>query len=176
MNRPEFDFSIELTADKKYEWLEWFYHNSLFPFLDELSQAISEGYVFLNFKKGYSMNINGKNYLNVTFKELKTEFLKYGNSCSGDIISCQFSMDVKHYNKKLPIVTESGALLVFQYQDGYYRLADDWFRHNNAIEGCINEPIPEKARQNLVQDIMFQICKHLGSSSSDDESPNVIKA
>ena len=161
------DWRESLDSYQKYELLEKFYQQSLFPFLDWLHTSVSLTWQSLTEQLTYECQFNRRQYLTVAkLSELHEPFTRFGQSNSADLLEVQILVQIS-IKPEFNHPNGTGALITFRYIDGYYNLSDDW------VETKIVHRVDEQLRLNESNQLIQDIQAHLLFALSD-EHPSVI--
>jgi len=169
MERPDDsdDWRESLDPYQKYELLERFYQQSLFPFLDWLHTSVSLTWQGLSEQIRYECQFNGQQYMTVAKpSELHETFIRFGQTNSNELLGVQILI-LLSMKPEFNHPNGTGALLAFRYIDGYYHLSDDWTEINIAHR--IDEQLSLNESNELIQDIQSHLLFALAN-----EHPSVI--
>ena len=169
MERPDDsdDWRESLDPYQKYELLERFYQQSLFPFLDWLHTSVSLTWQGLSEQIRYECQFNGQQYMTVAKpSELHETFIRFGQSNSDGLLGVQILIQLS-IKPEFNHPNGTGALVAFRYVNGYYHLSDDWTEMK--ISHRLDESLQIGETRQLTKDIQAHLLFVLAN-----EHPSVI--
>lgn len=169
MENPEDEIEWQESLDsfQKYELLEKFYQQSLFPFLECLHTSLTLTWQSLTERITYECQFNHRQLLTVSKpSELNEEFIRFGQTNSSDLLEVQIRIQLS-IKPEFNHPNGTGSLVAFRYIDGYYHLSDDW------VEIKIAHRVDEQLRLNESNQLIEDIQTHLLFGLAN-EHPSVI--
>lgn len=153
----ELEWHQTLDPYQKFVLLEKFYKHSLFPFLDWLHTSVSLTWQGLTEQITYECQFSGRQNKTVTVTkplELQEQFIRFSDTHSSDSLSVQILVQLS-VKPEFNHPNGTGALVAFQYINGYYHLSDNWT--TSKIVRRVDQQLTLSESQQLIQDIQAHL-------------------